>query len=425
VTGQWGVQSTHVVFSDGTWEAKVFFGTEELGAGDYELYAIITDEVLSEGLLEKLPAYVAKSEVKVSRVESTPLISWSYLYVGVIALIFILLPLIAYRKRQKETKAVRGNRKKALKEVKIPEPEEVREKLNSPENEIKQHVATISEPEDMEGVLKEKENLPSWDDIGGLENVKDVIKKSVVIGIIENKPKAIEAWNTILFYGPPGTGKTLMAAAVAKNIDATFFDVKVSQLLSKYYGESPKIMSALFEVAREEAPSVVFIDEFDSIALSRGADIDEESRRGLSTLLAELDGLSSKASDKKFVLVIAATNTPDAIDEAIMSRFGKKIEIPLPDYEACKEILRIHTERKGVGLEDDSLYDKLARYCVEHEMSGRDIKFMCTEAIWRMLDEMNPGLEKLAEEPYERIREYELRTRELKEGDFKGSDINE
>ena len=217
---------------------------------------------------------------------------------------------------------------------------------------------------------KEKENLPSWDDIGGLEKVKDLIKKSVVIGIIENKPKAIEAWNTILFYGPPGTGKTLMAAAVAKNIDATFFDVKVSQMLSKYYGESPKIMSALFEVAREEAPSVVFIDEFDSIALSRGADIDEESRRGLSTLLAELDGLSSKTSEKKFVLVIAATNTPDAIDEAIMSRFGKKIELPLPDFVACKEILRIHTEKKGVGLEDDLLFDKLARYCVEQEMSG-------------------------------------------------------
>jgi len=265
---------------------------------------------------------------------------------------------------------------------------------------------------------REKESLPSWADIGGLEEVKDLIKKSVVIGIIENKPKAIEAWNTILFYGPPGTGKTLMAAAVAKNIDATFFDVKVSQMLSKYYGESPKIMSALFEVAREEAPSVVFIDEFDSIALSRGADIDEESRRGLSTLLAELDGLGSKTSEKKFVLVIAATNTPDAIDEAVMSRFGKKIEIPLPDFEACKEILRIHTEKKGVGLEEDSVYDKLARYCVEHKMSGRDIKFMCTEAIGKMLDEMNPGLEKLAEEPYVRIREYELKTRELKEGDF-------
>ena len=187
--------------------------------------------------------------------------------------------------------------------------------------------------------------------------------------------------------------------------DATYFDVKVSQLLSRYYGESSKIMSTLFEVAKEEAPSVVFIDEFDSIALSRGAGIDEESMRVLSTLLAELDGLSSKASDKKFVLVVAATNTPDAIDEALMSRFGKKIEIPLPDYDACKEILRIHTERKDVGLEDDSLYDKLARYSVEHEMSGRDIKFMCTEAIWRMLDEMNPGLEKLAE-------------RELREGDF-------
>ncbi len=265
----------------------------------------------------------------------------------------------------------------------------------------------------------EKESLPSWDDIGGLEEVKDLIKKSVVIGIIENKPKAIEAWNTILFYGPPGTGKTLMAAAVAKNIDATFFDVKVSQMLSKYYGESPKIMSALFEVAREEAPSVVFIDEFDSIALSRGADIDEETRRGLSTLLAELDGLGSKTSNKEFVLVIAATNTPDAIDEAVMSRFGKKIEIPLPDYEACKAILRIHTDKKGVGLEDESVYDELAKYCVEHKMSGRDIKFMCTEAIWRMLDEMNPNLERLAEEPYERIKKYELKTRKLKGSDFK------
>ena len=265
---------------------------------------------------------------------------------------------------------------------------------------------------------KEKEGLPAWDDIGGLEEVKDLIKKSVVIGIIENKPKAIEAWNTILFYGPPGTGKTLMAAAVAKNIDATFFDVKVSQMLSKYYGESPKIMSALFEVAREEAPSVVFIDEFDSIALSRGADIDEESRRGLSTLLAELDGLGSKSSDKKFVLVIVATNTPDTIDEAIMSRFGKKIEIPLPDFEACKEILGIHTEKKGVGLEDAKLYEKLARYCAEHKMSGRDIKFLCMEAVGKMLDEMNPNLEKLAEEPYDRIREHELEVRELKEGDF-------
>lgn len=265
---------------------------------------------------------------------------------------------------------------------------------------------------------KERGNLPAWDDIGGLENVKDLIKKSVVIGIIKNKPKAIKAWNTILFYGLPGTGKTLMAAAVAKNIAATFFDVKVSQMLSKYYGESPKIMSALFEVAREEAPSVVFIDEFDSIALSRGADIDEESRRGLSTLLAELDGLGSKTSEQKFVLVIAATNTPDAIDEAIMSRFGKKIEIPLPDYEACREILKIHTEKKGVGLEDEELYDKLARDCVEHKKSGRDIKFICTEAIWRMLDEMNPGLEKLAEEPYENIREYKLKTRELNAGDF-------
>ena len=154
-TGQWWVQSTPN-FSDVTWEAKVFFGTEELGAGeDYELYAIITDEVLNEGLIEKLPAYVAKSEVKVSRVESTPLISWEYLYVVVIAMVLILLPFIAYRKGKKRSKPPEEIGKKASKEVKIPEPEEGSEKLNFPENKIKQHEAPISEPENMEGVLKE------------------------------------------------------------------------------------------------------------------------------------------------------------------------------------------------------------------------------------------------------------------------------
>jgi len=265
-------------------------------------------------------------------------------------------------------------------------------------------------------MVRAKEKLPSWNEIGGLEDVKKLLKKAYVIGAIEKKPPAVSSWNAILLYGPPGTGKTMLAAAVARSLDAAFFDVKVSQLLSKYYGETPKIISALFEVAREEAPSVIFIDEFDAIALSRSGDLDEETRRALSTLLAEMDGLSSKSSP--FVLVIAATNTPEALDKAILSRFGRKIEIPLPDYEACKEIIRIHTEKKGIPFEDESLYDELARYCVERKMSGRDIKFMCIEAIWNMIEEMNPGLERLAEEPYERIREYELKTRALKKEDF-------
>jgi katanin p60 ATPase-containing subunit A1 len=115
----------------------------------------------------------------------------------------------------------------------------------------------------------------------------------------------------------------------------------------------------------------------------------------------------------------AATNTPEAIEEAVMSRFGKKIEIPLPDFAACRAILKIHTEKKGIGLEDKDLYVVLANYCVEHKMSGRDITFLCTEAIWKMLDEMNPGLEKLAEEPYEKIKAYTLKTRKLKDSDFK------
>lgn len=288
------------------------------------------------------------------------------------------------------------------------------QKSKSPEASAQPHHAFIRD----QIMQKNKEGMPSWEDIGGLDKVKDLIKKSVVIGIIENKPKAIEAWNTIMFYGPPGTGKTLMAAAVARNIDATFFDVKASQMLSKYLGEGPKIMSSLFEVAREEAPSVVFIDEFDSIALSRGGDMHEETRRGLSTLLSELDGLQSKGSDRKFVLTIVATNTPDAVDDAIMSRFGKKIEIPLPDLTACKSILKIHTEQKGIGLEDKSMFEKIARYCVKNRLSGRDIKFLCGEAISKMVDEMNPKLEELAQKDFETVRKYSLKTRKLRESDF-------
>jgi SpoVK/Ycf46/Vps4 family AAA+-type ATPase len=265
-------------------------------------------------------------------------------------------------------------------------------------------------------IVKDKEDLPSWDDIGGLNDIKELIKKSIVIEMIENKPKAIEGWDKILFYGPPGTGKTSLAAATAKSIDATFFDVEVSKILSKYYGESSKIMNALFEVAREESPSVVFIDELDAIALSREEDIDEESRKVLSTLLTELDGLEPE--NEGLVIVIAATNTPKAIDEAILSRFGKKIEVPLPNFEASKEILEISTEKKGIGLEDESLYDELAKYCFEHKMSGRDIKFLCIEAIWNMLEELNPDLERLANEPYNKIKEYELKTRMLKKEDF-------
>ncbi|MEA1864499.1 MAG: ATP-binding protein [Euryarchaeota archaeon] len=259
----------------------------------------------------------------------------------------------------------------------------------------------------------------TWDGIGGLDGVKQTIKESVVLSIIEEKPEAIKPWKGILLFGPPGTGKTLLAAATAGSLEATFFNVKVGQILSKYFGESSKLVSALYSVGRKKAPSIVFLDEFDSIALSRSGEVAESSRRVLSTLLSELDGLQDKDSGR-FVLTMAATNTPWDIDSAVLSRFPKRIHIPLPDKEACLEIIRIHTIKEGLKL-DERILDEVAERCTENLFAGRDIATLCNDAIWNMVRSENPALGSLADKPVDAIREYRLGVRELTAGDFEKS----
>ncbi|MEA3325042.1 MAG: ATP-binding protein [Euryarchaeota archaeon] len=259
----------------------------------------------------------------------------------------------------------------------------------------------------------------TWDGIGGLNGVKQTIKESVVLSIIEKKPEAIKPWKGILLFGPPGTGKTLLAAATAGSLDATFFNVKVGQILSKYFGESSKLVSALYSVGRKKAPSIVFLDEFDSIALSRSGEVAESSRRVLSTLLSELDGLQDKDSGS-FVLTMAATNTPWDIDSAVLSRFPKRIHIPLPDKEACLEIIRIHTIKEGLKL-DRQILGEVAERCTENLFAGRDIATLCNDAIWNMVRSENPALESLADKPVDAIREYRLGVRELTDEDFEKS----
>ena len=259
----------------------------------------------------------------------------------------------------------------------------------------------------------------TWDGIGGLDGVKQTIKESVVLSIIEKKPEAIKPWKGILLFGPPGTGKTLLAAATAGSLEATFFNVKVGQILSKYFGESSKLVSALYSVGRKKAPSIVFLDEFDSIALSRSGEVAESSRRVLSTLLSELDGLQDKDSGR-FVLTMAATNTPWDIDSAVLSRFPKRIHIPLPDKEACLEIIRIHTIKNGLKL-DEQILDEVAERCTENLFAGRDIATLCNDAIWNMVRSENPALGSLADKPVYAIREYRLGVRELTAGDFEKS----
>jgi SpoVK/Ycf46/Vps4 family AAA+-type ATPase len=259
----------------------------------------------------------------------------------------------------------------------------------------------------------DKERLPSWDDIGGLEETKKTIKESIVLAYARKPERVeIEGWRNILLFGPPGTGKTLLAAATARGLDASFFNVKAGQVLSKYYGESPKIVNALFGVAREESPSVIFFDELDSIALSRGAEMDEETRRVLSSLLTELDGLSG-GKKGEFVLFLASTNTPWDIDDAVISRFEKRIYVPLPDEGARGDILRIQLAKKGFEFDDyDWLVEKTEGY------SGRDIKVLCKEGIYGMVRELNPGVADVADEGLEEIKKYEIKTRGLTKKDF-------
>ncbi|NJE00913.1 26S protease regulatory subunit [Thermococcus sp. JdF3] len=253
----------------------------------------------------------------------------------------------------------------------------------------------------------------TWDDIGGLSNVKMLVMETVVISALR-KPAAVQPWKGILLFGPPGTGKTLLASAAAGSLNAAFFNVKASSVLSKYFGESSKIISALYEVAREKAPSIVFLDEIDALTTRRSNDTSEATRRMLSTLLTELEGFHEGESDK-LVLTLAATNTPWDLDEAILSRFPKRIYVPLPDKEATKSIIRIHT--KGLDISRLDL-DAIAEESVRRLYSGRDIRNLCQEAVWNMIREENRDLHKLASLPLEELRKRSLRTRPLGMRDF-------
>lgn len=248
-----------------------------------------------------------------------------------------------------------------------------------------------------------------WDDIGGLNEVKLLMKETIAIAGLQ-KPASIKPWKGIMLFGPPGTGKTLLAAAAAGSLDATFFDIKADKVLSKYFGESSKLVSALYSAARKHAPSIVFIDEFDAISLSREGDTSESSRRLLSTLLSELDGLQDKKSDR-LMLTLAATNTPWDLDPAVLSRFPRRIKVSLPDKTACKEIIKIHIK----DLDSSKLdLDKLASTCVEKYYSGRDLQNLCQQAVWNMIRKENKGLDRLADLPYKELTKRKLNVTPLK-----------
>ncbi len=264
----------------------------------------------------------------------------------------------------------------------------------------------------------------SWDDIGGLDETKNEIKFALGMTLAQQPAgMRIAAWTRILFYGPPGTGKTLLAAATSnavrssEDVPSVFYNVKVSSILSKYFGESSKILSELYGTARDTSPAVVFLDEFESLAGQRDQGDSGAERRILSTLLSELDGMDSKGRPDLYVLTIAATNRPWELDSAVLSRFEKKILIPLPDETTRRHILRIHLEKKG--YESELGGEELAR--LTEGFSGREIERFCKEVTTGMVEESNREIPLLVDKGLDAVRKHRLKVRPLTRKDFEAA----
>jgi len=280
---------------------------------------------------------------------------------------------------------------------------------------VTQNENLVAEDDYEEEVLSliHKSNI-RWEDIGGLADTKDAIKSAYALALAA-KPEGvtISSWRNILMYGPPGTGKTLLAAATAGNLEATFFNVKVSNLLSKYFGESTKLISALYSVARRLSPTVIFLDEFESLTPERGSGESGAERRIVSTLLAELDGLKGK-DDGAFVLTMCATNMPWLLDLAVLTRFQRRIYVPLPDEEARHSILKIHIIQRGHKTKVSSK-DLVTR---TNGFSGREIEQLCQVSINAMVRRANPELLKVVDQGLEKIQQFQLNILPLDLEDF-------
>ncbi|WP_276279078.1 CDC48 family AAA ATPase [Halorussus caseinilyticus] len=234
-------------------------------------------------------------------------------------------------------------------------PADVLESLKVTEKDFKEALKGI-EPSALREVFVEVPDV-TWQDVGGLEDTKERLRETIQWPL--DYPEVFEALDMqaakgVLMYGPPGTGKTLMAKAVANESDSNFISIKGPELLSKWVGESEKGVREVFSKARENAPTVVFFDEIDSIATERGSGQgggSQVSERVVSQLLTELDGLE----ELEDVVVIATSNRPDLIDSALLrpGRLDRHVHVPVPDEDARRAIFEVHTRNKPVADDVD------------------------------------------------------------------------
>jgi proteasome regulatory subunit len=275
-----------------------------------------------------------------------------------------------------------GNNQEALTEV----TDEMRDRLEPDDrvavNNSLSIVKVLDDETDVRARVMQVEHKPDvgYDDIGGIDEQMEEVRETVELPL--KSPEmfdevGIDPPSGVLLYGPPGTGKTMLAKAVANQTDATFIKMAGSELVHKFIGEGAKLVRDLFELARQNQPAVIFIDEIDAIAAKRTESKtsgDAEVQRTMMQLLSEMDGFDERGD----ISIIAATNRFDMLDRAILrpGRFDRLIEVPKPDAEGREIIFKIHT--RSMNVADDVDYAALAE--VVEDASGADIKAVCTEA---------------------------------------------
>ena len=230
----------------------------------------------------------------------------------------------------------------------------------------------------LEGCLVTEMPNVSWDDVAGLENAKQALKEAVILPI--QYPQLFEGkrqpWKGILLYGPPGTGKSYLAKAAATETKGRFFSVSAANIVSKFMGESERLLKALFELARKNKPAVIFIDEIDSVLSARSEGENEATRRLKTEFLIQMQGVGK---DDKGILVLGATNIPWGLDPAVRRRFQKKIYISLPEANARKLMLKLNLGDTYNDLTDEqfTILGNLTK-----GYSGSDIYNLTQDAIY-------------------------------------------
>ncbi|KAJ0478924.1 putative microtubule-severing ATPase [Helianthus annuus] len=257
-------------------------------------------------------------------------------------------------------------------------------------------------------VIVDRSPSVKWEDIAGLEKAKQALLEMV---ILPAKRKDLftglrRPAKGLLLFGPPGTGKTMLAKAVASESQATFFSISASSLTSKWVGEGEKLVRTLFAVAVSRQPSVIFMDEIDSVMSARTSNEHDASRRLKSEFLVQFDGVTSNSND--LVIVIGATNKPQELDDAVLRRLVKRIYIPLPDANSRRNLLKNKLKGQQYSLPSGDL-ERLVKDTEGY--SGSDLQALCEEAAMMPIRELGSNILTVKAD----------QVRRLKYGDFRSA----